>query len=106
MYPRCVAIIPYAMHIANVYKASITFIAEWDITFAFHAEDIHEFTNTSDKPWYFLGIDYWIPEKLEEVAKKFNITKDSVIEYHNGDGLKHPIDPNSKSQLRVNHTLH
>lgn len=57
--------------------------------FAFHAEDLHEFTNHSNEHWYFLGVDYWIPETLKELADKYNITKDSVIAYE-GEGLKAP----------------
>lgn len=49
--------------------------------FAFHAEDAHEFINHSDDYWYFLGIDYWIPERLENAVKKYNISKDTVLEY-------------------------
>lgn len=49
--------------------------------FAFHAEDAHEFINYSDDYWYFLGIDYWIPEKLENAIKKYKITKDTILDY-------------------------
>ena len=58
--------------------------------FAFHAEDMHEFTNNSNEYWYFLGIDYWIPEELERLARENNITKESVIEYDEGMGLRFP----------------
>jgi hypothetical protein len=58
--------------------------------FAFHAEDMHEFTNHSNDYWYFLGIDYWIPEKLQEAVDKYNITKDTILEYDEGIGLKYP----------------
>jgi len=58
--------------------------------FAFHAEDIHEFINHSNEYWYFLGIDYWIPEKLQKSIDKYNITKDTVLEYDEGMGMKFP----------------
>jgi len=58
--------------------------------FGFDAEDLHEFTNNTNDYWYFLGIDYWIPEKLAEISKELNITKDSVIEYQEGYGLRFP----------------
>lgn len=58
--------------------------------FAFHAEDMHEFTNHSDDYWYFLGIDYWIPEKLQQCVDKYNITKDTLLEYDDGMGVNFP----------------
>ena len=58
--------------------------------FGFNAEDLHEFINNSEEYWYFLGIDYWIPNQLKIVAEKFNITRDSIIEYDEGYGLRFP----------------
>jgi hypothetical protein len=58
--------------------------------FAFHAEDMHEFTNHSDDYWYFLGIDYWIPKKLQEGIEKYNITKDTILEYDAEMGVNFP----------------
>lgn len=58
--------------------------------FAFHAEDMHEFTNHSDDYWYFLGIDYWIPKKLQEGIEKYNINKDTILQYDEGMGLSLP----------------
>jgi hypothetical protein len=58
--------------------------------FAFHAEDMHEFTNHSDDYWYFLGIDYWIPKKLQEGIEKYNITKDTILEYDADMGVNFP----------------
>ena len=58
--------------------------------FAFHAEDLHEFINHSDDYWYFLGIDYWIPKKLQDGIEKYKITKDTVLEYDEGIGIKFP----------------
>jgi hypothetical protein len=58
--------------------------------FAFHADDMHEFTNHSNDYWYFLGIDYWIPEKLQEGIDKYNITKDTILEYDEGLGMSFP----------------
>ena len=58
--------------------------------FAFHADDMHEFTNNSNDYWYFLGIDYWIPEKLQEGIDKYNITKDTILEYDEGLGMTFP----------------
>jgi hypothetical protein len=58
--------------------------------FAFHAEDLHEFTNHSNDYWYFLGIDYWIPEKLQQGVDKYNITKDTIIDYDSTVGHTAP----------------
>jgi hypothetical protein len=58
--------------------------------FAFHAEDMHEFTNHSDDYWYFLGIDYWIPKKLQEGIEKYNITKNTILEYDAEMGVNFP----------------
>ena len=58
--------------------------------FAFHAEDMHDFTNHSDDYWYFLGIDYWIPKKLQEGIEKYNINKDTILQYDEGMGLSLP----------------
>jgi uncharacterized protein YneR len=58
--------------------------------FAFHADDMHEFINNSNDYWYFLGIDYWIPEKLQEGIDKYNITKDTILEYDEGLGMTFP----------------
>jgi hypothetical protein len=58
--------------------------------FAFHAEDMHEFTNHSDDYSYFLGIDYWIPKKLQEGIEKYNITKDTILEYDAEMGVNFP----------------
>ena len=58
--------------------------------FGFNAEDLHEFINNSNDYWYFLGIDYWIPNKLKDLAEQYTITKDSVIQYDEGYGLKLP----------------
>lgn len=33
----------------------------------------HEFINNSEKPFFFLGFDYWIEEKLDAALKKINL---------------------------------
>jgi hypothetical protein len=38
------------------------------------ATETHLFRNTSDKPWYFLGYDYWIPESLFKSLKTTDLT--------------------------------
>ena len=63
---------------------------ESGMMFAFHAEDMHEFTNHSNDYWYFLGIDYWIPKKLRLGMDKYNITKDTILQYDEGMGLTLP----------------
>lgn len=37
------------------------------------ALESHSFKNNSDDPWYFLGFDYWVPERLFNSLKEANL---------------------------------
>lgn len=37
------------------------------------ATEKHAFKNASDEPFYFLGFDFWIPNKLNDLMKKINV---------------------------------
>ena len=37
------------------------------------AIEAHSFKNNSDNSWYFLGFDYWIPERLVNSLKEVNL---------------------------------
>jgi hypothetical protein len=57
------------------------------LLFSFHpAIELHEFVNKTNRDFYFLGFDYWIPEKLSEATQRTNVTKDTVISYDSGFG--------------------
>ena len=45
------------------------------------ATEIHEFKNNTDKDWFFMGFDFWIPEKLKRSLVNTKITEASSIEY-------------------------
>jgi hypothetical protein len=46
--------------------------------------DVHEFVNYTNRPFYFIGFDYWNVEKLAQSSAKYNITSDTVIPYSEG----------------------
>ena len=52
----------------------------------FPAVEMHEFVNNTSRDFYFLGWDYWIPNKLNIASKVTGITKDSVIHYDDDYG--------------------
>ena len=39
------------------------------------SRESHSFKNNSDSPWYFLGFDYWIPEKLFMFLRATDVTE-------------------------------
>jgi hypothetical protein len=50
--------------------------------FSFNPDtDIHEFVNYTNRPFYFIGFDYWNIEKLSEASLENNITIDTMIPY-------------------------
>ena len=48
------------------------------------ATEAHLFKNLSDEPWYFLGYDYWVPERLFKSLK----TTDLIETFNNPDRQK------------------
>ena len=57
------------------------------LLFSFYpAIEKHEFVNKTNRDFYFLGFDYWNPDRLSEASNRTGITKDTVIEYETGFG--------------------
>jgi hypothetical protein len=57
------------------------------LCFSFYpCREKHEFVNHTDRPWYFIGFDYWNLDKLSEAIINENITKDTAIPYSEGYG--------------------
>jgi len=52
----------------------------------FPATDLHEFVNNTDRDFYFLGWDYWQPDKLNSAIERTGITRDTIIPYDTGYG--------------------
>jgi hypothetical protein len=52
----------------------------------FPATDLHEFVNKTDRDFYFLGWDYWQPDKLNSAIERTGITRDTIIPYDTGYG--------------------